>query len=417
MQTTTIALALLILVVGSARAENWPQWRGPDFNGVAQGTNYPVNWSATENIAWKTALPGTGTSTPVVWEDRIFVTCQDEGHNALISLNRSGEKLWQTLFGDERAGRNRKASGSNPSPATDGEHVFVYYKSGDLACVDFDGKTIWSKNLQEDYLEDTLWWDLGTSPVLTRDFVVVACMQNGGSSYVVAFDKLTGEVAWKQDRTLPAPVESGDSYTTPVLLRDGDKEILVVLGADHVTAHDAATGQELWRVRDLNPSQNRNFRSIASPVVSDGLVIAPYARGRTLTAIRLGGSGDVTDSHVAWIKDEISADVPTPAAIDGRIYVCGDRGDVACLDIETGEKIWSDRTERARKPFSSSPILADGKLYVTREDGTTFVLAAGDEFELLAENTLGEATVATPVFVDEQILLRTGEHLYCIGEK
>ena len=413
------ALAILFIVCvylsNNAAAENWPQWRGPQANGVAPGTGYPTKWSDTENVAWNVPLPGWGTSTPAVWGDRIFATCQNDGKNILICLDRSGQKVWEVQFGAERAARNRKASGSNPSPTTDGRHVYVYYKSGELACVDFQGKTVWQKNLQQLYGEDTLWWDLGTSPVLTEDLLLVARMHSG-PSYVAAFKKETGEVAWQHDRQTDAPGESAQSYTTPTLVSYGDKQLFVVLGADEVTAHDTSTGNVVWRVGGLNPNGRGNWRSIASPLISDDLVIAPYARGRSQTAIRLGGSGDVTETHVSWVND-LASDVPTPTVAGGRIYVCGDRGQVACVDSKSGTTVWSHALERNRYTFSSSPVVADGRLFLTREDGVTFVLKLGDEFELLETNGIYEYTLATPVFIDGQVLIRTAEHLYCIGAK
>jgi outer membrane protein assembly factor BamB len=416
MRYATIAIVWTILAT-LASADNWPEWRGPSGNGVAPEGDYPTEWSATKNIRWRFELPGPGASTPIVWEDRIYLTCAVDGENAVLCLDREGKPHWQTLVGKERAGKNKKATGSNPSIATDGQRLYAYFKSGDLACLDPDGKIVWRHNLQDDYGEDTLWWDLGTSPVLTKDLVVVAVMHTG-PSYLVAYEKATGKLAWKHDRNLGAPVEAAHSYSTPVLVKDGDRELLVVLGADHVTAHDAVTGKELWRVGGLNPGQNRNWRSIASPAVAEGIVVAPYARGNSLTAIRLGGDGDVTKTHILWSRDDLGADVPTPVAIDGKVYLSRDRGEVACLDLMSGKTLWTGNLPRHRTAYSSSPILAGGKLYLTREDGTCFVLAQGDEFKLLATNTLadGDQTVATPVFVDGQILLRTRQNLYCIGE-
>jgi outer membrane protein assembly factor BamB len=382
---------------------------------VAVGGPFPTTWSHDQHIVWKVALPGQSGSTPAVWGDNLFLTYNDENANHVVCLDRNGKERWAAKLAGSREGKHKKASGSNPSPTTDGQHVFVYFKSGDLACFDFDGQQIWHKNLQELYGEDTLWWDLGTSPVLTRDLLVVACMHSG-PSYLAGFEKATGELVWKQDRELGAPSEAAQSYTTPIVVTEGGRETIVVLGADHVTGHDAATGKQLWQVGSLNPSANGYFRSISSPVVSDDLVIAPYARGTTLTAIRLGGSGDVTDTHVVWEKKGTSADVPTPAAADGRVYICGDKGQVTCLDAQTGDVLWEHQLEKNRNAYSSSPVFADGKLYVTREDGTTFVLAAGEKPEVIARNELGEFTVATPVLVDGRIYLRTSEHLYCIGE-
>ncbi len=418
MRSRVAGLVLCLVFATVASAGNWPNWRGPGFDGVVrEGAGYPTHWSSTENVLWKVDLPGKGASTPVVWGDRIILTCAIDGKNGVLCLDLAGKPVWQKTIGSEKAGKHVKATGCNPSATTDGKHIYVYFKSGDLACLDFAGKTVWQHNLQSLFGADTLWWDLGSSPVLTHDNVVVAVMHSG-PSYLAAFDKETGKQAWKQDRNLDAPREAAQSYSTPVVLTDKGKEILVVLGAGIRDMHDAADGHELWRVGSLNPGQNGFFRSISSPVVLDGIVVAPYARGSTLTAIRLGGSGDVTKSQVAWTKEKLGADVPSPAAVDGKVYLCTDRGELSCLDVKTGKVLWSGQVEKNRNAFSSSPVIADGKIYLTREDGKTFVLEQGNEFKLLAANELGEGefVVATPVFVDGRILIRTVEHLYCIGK-
>lgn len=415
MRFSLVALLFCGIAVAVVQADNWPNWRGPHATGVAVGTNYPLVWSNTEGVLWKSSLPGKGASTPIVWGDKIFLTCGVDGQNTLLCLDRAGKLLWKVVVGQERPGKHKKGTGSNPSAASDGQHVFAYFKSGDLACLDFDGKIVWQQNLQQLYGEDTLWWDLGTSPVLTKKNVVVAVMQSG-PSYLVAFDKASGKLEWKQDRNLDAPSEAAQSYSTPLVLEDAGREILVVLGADHVTCHDAATGQELWRVGGLNPTGHQYFRSIASPVAADGIVVAPYARGASLTAIRLGGSGDVTKTHVLWTKEKIGADVPTPAIKDGKVYLLTDKGDLNCLDLQSGATIWSGHFDKNRNAYSASPILADGRIYLTREDGTTYITAM-NEFRLLATNHLdGELIVATPVFTDGRILIRTAENLYCIGK-
>ena len=412
---TQFPLAAIVLLTCAARAEHWPGWRGPDSNGAAAGENYPTKWSQTEAVLWKVPLPGGSGSTPVVWDQRIFLTCPAGGNNQLLCLDTGGKQQWQLSLGDERRGKHRKGSGANPSPATDGRRVYVYFKSGDLACVDVEGKLLWKKNLQELYGEDTLWWDLGTSPVLTKSLVVVACMQSG-PSYLAAFDKVTGKLAWKQDRPTDAPEESAQSYSTPVVIDDGGRETIVVLGADYVTAHDAATGKEIWRAGGLNPTGDPRFRSIASPVVSAGVVVATYGRGDRVTGIRLGGQGDVTGSHVAWTQRKIGADVPTPAAANGRAYVLTDKGLLTCLDAKTGKVLGERRLEKNRNAYSSSPMVAGGRIYVTREDGTSFVLESGSGLQVVSTNSLGEFTLATPVFINGKILVKTFKHLYCIGE-
>ncbi len=404
-----------------AHADNWPRWRGPQADGAAVGEAFPLRWQVAdgkeEGVRWKYKLPGIGASTPIVWQDAIFVSGANGGKNSLLRLNRQGEKQWEVLLGDERTAKNRKASGSNPSPVTDGKYVAVYFKSGELACLDYSGAVLWRINLQEKYGKDTLWWDLGTSPVMTHKHVVIACMQTGGS-YLIALDKATGDVAWKQSRDLDAPNESAQSYTTPVVLTEGDRQILIVLGADHVTAHDAATGEQLWIFGTLNPNGRGNWRSIASPIVAQDIVVAPYGRGATLTAIGLGGSGDVTKTHRLWEVRDAAADVPSPAVDGQRVFTCSDRGKITMLDLKSGKILAQANAPRSRAAYSSSPIFAAGHLYVTNEEGATFVMKVGDtSLELVAENTVGEFTVATPIFVDGLIYLRADEHLFCLGAK
>ncbi|MFM7137050.1 MAG: PQQ-binding-like beta-propeller repeat protein [Planctomycetota bacterium] len=415
--------------MAAARAEDWPNWRGAGLDGVATGD--PVTeWMhpgedgvAGKNILWRVMLPGLGASTPAIWGDRVIITCGIDGKDAVICLDRAGKERWQRELGAERAGKYKKATGSNPSPVTDGTHVWVYFKSGELACLSLaDGGLVWRTNLQERFGADSLWWDLGTSPVLTKRAVVVAVMQTG-PSYVVAFDRLSGELLWNHDRMLDAPEEAAQSYSTPLVLA-GDKgrgepaEMLVVLGADHVTAHDAADGRELWRVGGLNPAGDKFFRSIAAPVAAGDLIVAPYARGGTLTAIRRGGSGDVTGSHVVWVRKDLGADVPTPAAKDGLV-VCTDKGKVAGLDAATGTTLWEEELPKNRNAYSASPVICGGRVIVTREDGASWVLAppatGQGEPEVVGTGSVAEMTVATPVCVDGRIFLRRHDSLWCIG--
>jgi outer membrane protein assembly factor BamB len=410
-----LLLSIVFLASSAAGADHWGQWRGPLQNSVVPGDKFPINWGEEENILWKAPLPGWGTSTPAIWGDRVFVTTIIEDANGLICLNRAGEEQWRVTLKTAAQNRNRKASAANPSPITDGTNVFVYYKSGDLACIGFDGNIVWQLNLQQQYGEDRLNWDLGTSPVLTKQAVVVAVMHQG-PSYVVALDRTTGTVLWRQERDLGAPAESRDSYTTPLVVEQDGREILIILGADHVTAHAADTGEELWRVGNLNPEEFRNYRSISSPVLEGDVILAPYARGSSLTAIRAGGSGDVTSTHVLWTA-EVAADVPSPVVYEGRVYICGDRYEVSALDLQTGEVVWQERIPRSNYQFSASPIIAGGHLYCTREDGTTFVFKLGETPELIATNSLRENTYATPAFVDGRIYLRTSDYLICIGDK
>ena len=408
MRSIVVSSLLLFVATNSAFADNWPNWRGPNGNGTVQG-EYPTTWSDDENVAWKVPMISSAGSTPIVWGDQIFLTAAQNGKNVVQCLNLSGQELWRVALSAEVEGKHKKGSGCNPSPVTDGEHVYVYYKSGDLACLSLDGKIVWRHNLQGDFAEDTLWWDLGTSPILSRDYVIVACVQSG-PSYLAAWNRKTGELAWKVDRMLGAPEEANQTYSTPFVVEHNGKELLIVLGADHVTAHAVADGAELWRVGGMNPEGDKYFRSISSPVIVDRVVIAPYARGTTLTAIDLEGK-------VIWNETAISADVPTPAALGDHVFVCADKGRFACLEAKTGQIVWEANTGKHRNAFSASPIVAGRRLYLAREDGTVFVYEIDGEHRLLAENSLSEFTVATPVFVRGRILLRTADHLFCIGTR
>jgi outer membrane protein assembly factor BamB len=422
------AICMVILgIISSAQvnAGDWPSWRGPNGNGVANGVGYPTKWSESD-IKWKAKLKGIGASTPAVSGDEIFLTTTHQNKNIVSCYGMDGSERWSQELGASIDGKQGKdGTGANPSPVVDGERVFVYFKSGDFGCFDFSGKLQWQLNVFERFAEvtsKTLWWDLGTSPVLTKDAVVITMMHTG-PSYLAAFNCADGKVLWKHDRVTDAPEEAAQSYTTPIVTTNPDgKEVIIVTGADYVTCHDvAAKGAELWRVGSLNPENNKFFRSISSSVAGEGVVIAPYARGGTLTAIKMGGSGNVTESHVMWTSPDTSADVPTPLIANGRVYVVRDvktdRGTIDCLDLQTKEPIWSGQLPQHRMTFRASPILADGKLYVTRQDGTVFVVdAMADEFKLLGENrVVDEHTIATPVFIDGKILLRTQDHLYLIS--
>ncbi len=407
-----IALSVASVFCQVSHAQTpWPNWRGPNGNGTAQAGNYPTSWSEDKNIAWKIALPGRGASTPIVLGENVYLTLGKEGINTLLCVNQQGKLLWEKPFGKERPGKNAKASGSNSSPVTDGKNVYVYFKSGDLACVSPAGETIWSLNIQAKYGEDTLWWDLGTSPVLTENSIVVAVMQTG-PSFLVALDKTTGKELWKADRWLDVNQEANQAYTTPTIVKLKQGDALVTVGADHVTAHAVADGKLLWKLGGFNPENNGFFRSISSPLAIEGLAICPYARGKTVTALRT--DADLSDDkRIAWAL-EIGSDVPTPTFSNGRLYLLGDKGLVYCLKPDSGETIWTHPLPKSNRQYSSSPIVANSNLYCTREDGVTFVLADGVEPKVVSENRLDGNIVASPVFANNSIYLRSFESLYCI---
>jgi outer membrane protein assembly factor BamB len=398
-------------------AENWPQWRGPLGTGAAADGEYPAHFSADEGLAWKAGLPGLGTSSPAVWDDRIFVTCGIDGKDGVVCYDMQGQELWRKEFGPERPGKNPHGSGSNPSPATDGKHVVVYFKSGTLACLDMAGNEKWSTNLQERYGKDTLWWDLGTSPVIIDGVAVVAVMQTG-PSYLVAFDLDSGEVKWKQPRMYECAEESDQSYTTPQVVEVAGQNVIVTWGADHLTGHNAATGKLLWESGGFNPDNSRAWRTIASASVDDGVAIVPYGRGKFLAGVRIGGKGDITKKNRLWDRPGIGADVPTAVTRDGKAYLLSDAGQIWCLSIETGDDLWSHDLPKNRNKYYASPVLAGDKLYCAREDGIVFVGQVTDKgYEELATNNMGERIIATPVAIRGGLLIRGDEHLFWVGSQ
>jgi outer membrane protein assembly factor BamB len=236
-------------------------------------------------------------------------------------------------------------------------------------------------------------------------------------SYIVAFDAATGKALWRQERPTDAVAESPDAYTTPTLLEHQGTTQIVISGGDYVTAHDPKTGKEIWRAGGLNPQKRGNYRIIASPLAVDGLIYAP-TRKTPLLALRAGGAGDVTTTHLAWKWEGLGApDVPSPVCDGKYFYMVEDNGRVTCLDAKTGQLIWGpERT--AQGIVSASPLLADGKLYVTNESGITTVLVAGPEYKVLATNELDDSyTLSSPVASGSRLFVRTGTHLYCVGKR
>jgi outer membrane protein assembly factor BamB len=285
--------------------------------------------------------------------------------------------------------------------------------------VGLDGKERWKTNLVERFGPDTLFWDHGTSPVLTAKHVVMARMHHG-ESWLAAFDKASGEMAWKVARNYSTPRECDHGYSTPLVIQHQGKESILVWGAQHLTIHDAADGRVTWSCGNFNPDGNRLWPSIATPVIVGDMVIIAYGRNDKglprLYGIRLTGSGDVTATNHVWKRDDLGTFVPTPAVHKGRVIFVRDRGEVACIDPTTGKTIWEGAFPRQKANYYASPLVAGDKLYAPREDGTVFVASiAGDKLELLAENEMGETIIGSPVPVANRLLIRGVKHLFCIA--
>ena len=408
---------LLCAAVAAPAAENWPQWRGPLLNGLSNEKNLPVRWSATENIAWKLALPAWSGSTPIVWGDRIFLNVADGRDLYLWSVDRSrGTALWKQRFGAGNV-RMMKHNMSSPSPVTDGRGVWAMTGTGIIKGFDFAGKELWTRDLQAEYGRFGLLHGYGSSPLLHEDALYVQVlhgMNTSDPSYVLRLDKATGKTIWRVERRTQARFESPDAYTTPALLRYGTSTEIVVTGGDVVTGHDPATGKELWRANGLNPYNDGSYRIVASPVVYGDLIVAP-SRERPILALKAGGRGDVTKSNLLWSTNN-GPDVPTPVTDGTYLYIVNDRGIMWCLDLKTGKEIYSRQRVRSGT-YSASPVLADGKIYITNEDGVTVVVKAGPTFQVLAENDFDDYTLSSPAISDGQIFIRTTKFLYAIGAR
>ena len=406
------------LGVAPAAAENWPNWRGPTRDGVSAETGLPVEWDTERNIAWTLEMPAWSGSTPVIWNERIFINVAvDDDNIELWALDRAdGAVLWQRHLSDGNR-RLRKQNMSSPSPVTDGERVWVMTGTGILTAFDFEGNQLWRRDIQESYGRFGLNWGYASSPLLHDGALYVQVlhgMRTDDPSYLLRIDAATGDTVWRVERPTRARRESPDSYSTPALLRyDGVTEI-VLTGGDAVTGHDPGTGDELWRADGLNPRRQGHYRIVASPVVHDGVIYAP-TRVRPMLALRPGGRGDVLETHVLWRTDD-GPDVPTPVSDGEYLYVVNDRGIVFVMDAKTGESVYGPQRLR-RGTYSASPVLADGKIYVTNEDGVTSVFRDGPEFELLAENDFDDYCLSSPAISDGQIFIRTTGRLYAIGER
>jgi len=388
------------------------------LNGVSSEKGLPITWSATENVAWTLAMPARSGSTPIVWNDRIFlnVALQEMGGDLeLWCVSRlDGSILWKAPLGGGN-NRQRKQNMSTPSPVTDGTSVWVITGTGVLKGFDFAGRELWARDIQKDYGAFGLNWGYASSPLLHDGALYVQVlhgMKTDDPSYLLRVDTKTGTTIWRVERPTDAIRESPDAYTTPALLQYGSTTEIVVTGGDVVTGHDPATGKELWRARGLNPGNNPSYRLVASALVVDGLIVAP-ARQRPLLALKAGGRGDVTATHKVWEFNN-GPDVPTPVSDGRNLYVLTDNGVVHALDLHTGAVVWGPERLRAGT-YSASPILADGRMYVTSEEGVTAVFSAGPKFELLAENVVDEFTLSSVAISQGQIFLRTDKHLYAIG--
>lgn len=411
---------------------SWAQWRGPHGNGIANEKGIPTRWSKTENVRWRCPLPGQAGATPVFWGDRLYLT-SSEGSDlvALCVSAANGKIVWKTKIGtgnqDARAGEGNSAS---PTPCTDGKHVWVFFGTGVLACLDMDGKEVWKFDVGERFGAIDIQFGMTSTPVLDGDSLYLQLIHgrmkmddNTRTGQVIKLDKATGKTVWVHNRNTDAYFECKHSYASPFLYRDGKTEFLIVHGADCTTGHDLSTGEELWRFGNLNGPTEWNpkkkdptFRFVASPAFVPGRILLPTAKEGPMVALKveeLKGDCSAKASAVAWVCPR-TPDVSIPLIVDDLVYVLHKDGKLQCLELATGKEVYMERTHTAQ--HRSSPVYADGLIYFTSNDGVGSVVKAGRQFELLSKNELGEATTASPVIVNGTLYLRSYEALYAIAK-
>lgn len=436
---STLAATLFSLTLSATclQGENWPQFRGPLFNGSNDRSSAPSSFSKTEHVQWSLDLPGTGSSTPAVWEDRVFVTSTNKGDGTLDAYGidrKSGKILWtHTLTSDLQ--QDDRSNYAAPTPSTDGKRVIVFYGTGDLMALDLDGKVLWKRNIQKDYGNFAFLWTFSSSPVLYDGHVYLQVLQRDvavrgrgfedkeNESYLLALDATNGKEVWRHVRPSEAVAESREAFTTPMIFQHDGKTQLVVSGGDCISGHDLdAEGKELWRWGTWNPKKIGHWRLVASPVAGEGIALACAPKKEPIFAVKLGGSGALDDSAIAWTSEDkaITADVPTPLYYGGRFYILngnGPRPTLSCVKPATGEIVWSERL--GRTTFEASPTAADGKIYCMNHKGEVFVVKAADTFELIHQTEMGEDdaqfTRSTIAIAHDQLFIRTNKKLYCIG--
>ena len=396
----------MIEVTGEG-AKFWSRWRGPSGQGAVASGKYINAWSSNSNIKWRVKLPGTGNSSPIVWGDRLYVTTAQDGGSKLSLLAHSradGRKLWETAIPQEGIEHVHQKNGhASATPVTDGQMIYASFGRHGLVAFNMDGKIVWHRKFGA---IDNYHGPAG-SPVLYKDRIFLYQDHQGSTAqraFVAAFDAKTGKTLWETPRTETV------GWGTPVVITTGERDELVVNSQRRVAAYDPATGRELWTVRGMT------FEVIPTPVVGEGLVFASSGRAGPTYAIRPGGSGDVTATHVAWSTPKGSPFVPSGVVHEGLLYLINDMQSILTVyEAKTGALVYQGRLGVAqREGFSASPVVVNGEVFFTNDEGETFVVKVGREFKLLHTNTLGERTLASPALVDGTWYWRTVSSLVAV---
>lgn len=429
-KTSLILLwALALAAANSSRARaDWPQWRGPYGNSVADDTALPLAWNDRAGVQWKVELPGAGTSTPAIALGAIFISSQDGDKLLLTRVDqKTGAIVWSREVGTGETPRNVQGRGAqkfhdihnlaSPSPVTDGKTVVAHFGNGLLAAYDYDGKELWKRNLADDYGKYTIWWGHANSPVIYKNLVISVCMQDSladlpehadkpAASYVVAHDLATGRVRWHVPRKTAAKSEECDSYTTPVLYDDAAGTRLVVMGANELTAYDPGNGKEIWKLPKLVGG-----RTVTGPTIGDGMVYVTIGARGPMLAVKIGGTGELARTSVAWEHRRGTSDTCCPVLWDHLLFTVTDDGIARCFDAAVGSIKWE---KRLKGDFKASPVAADGRIYFLNTAGHCTVVPATQRFEKLAENQIDDKTIASPAVSNSHIYIRGQKKLYAI---
>lgn len=423
-----------LLVLEASRAGDWPQWRGPMFNGSADETGLPDKLDPESNMVWKTELPGLSSGTPAVWGNRVFVTSLDTKSLKLLALCfdlKTGKELWRKEAGEGFVQKDRNNL-ATPSPITDGKHVWFYYGSGDLAAFDVEGKPVWSRNLVNEYGAFHINWLYTSSPLLYEGILFVQVIHRDvppdgsppkgppADSYLLGIDPLTGKNIYRVIRPTTAREVAKEAYNTPMPYQGSGRKEVLLYGGDAVTGHDPQTGRELWRFTGYNTRRLGTWRVIPSVVtLGDIAVICTPQNSKRIVAFKLGGDGDTSTTHKAWENTDANSDAPTPLAYQGSFYVLdGDiRKGLYCIDPATGKTKWTTPLESPAL-LRSAPTGADGKIYLMNETAEVWVLNAADG-KILSKTQLQTEGTARASIVAAQggLVVRTGNTLYRFGRQ
>ena len=380
--------------------KQWPGFRGPTAQGIAQKKKIPLTWSATENIRWKVELSGRGNSSPIVWDKKVFITTASEDGKVreLFCFKRTdGELLWKKAAPEPKNIEKLiwKNSYASTTPITDGERVIAFFGNSGFVCYNMDGDLQWTQSVGEFITTH----GPGTNMAMYKDKIILIQDQNRGESVFVALDKNTGEILWNRQR------EKNLCWASPVIVRINGKDEMIYNGSHRVVGYNPDTGEEIWSVN--GPSRE----AIPMIITGGSLIYSQSGRNGPILAIRPGGKGDITDTHLFWKNITGGPHVPSSVYYQKRLYLINDTGTLSCINALTGQVVWK---VRLKGRFSMSPVLSGNKIIITNEKGLTSIFKAGDSFELLAENDLMEETLASPAVLGGQIFIRTANHLYCV---